>query len=72
MSVDRYTKAVLTVIAVCLVWMSLGGPALMTPLQAQDAGRVVLTGWVDERGILRKFPYVGWRGEPAGLPTWIP
>lgn len=57
MAVDRYTKAILTVIAVCLVWLSLGGPALITPVSAQgDGERVILSGWVDETGSVVKFP----------------
>ena len=52
MAVDRYTKLVLTVIAVCLVWLSLsvGGPSLMTPVSAQTNQRVLIAGWVDESG----------------------
>jgi hypothetical protein len=55
MSVDRYTKAVLTLIAVCLVWLSLGGPSLITPVSAQAEG-VLLRGWVDESGTVMAFP----------------
>jgi hypothetical protein len=55
MTVDRYTKLVLTVIAVCLVWLSLGGPALITPVSAQTDG-VVLRGWVDQSGAVFSFP----------------
>lgn len=71
MAVDRYTKAVLTVIAVCLVWLSLGGPALLTPLQAQDGGRVVLSGWVDEDGRVRMLPTPRGIGPvaPSGFPV---
>ena len=61
MFVDRYTKAVLTVIAVCLVclvWLSAGGPSLTTPVSAQsnNGQRVVLSGWVDESGAVLLFP----------------
>ena len=56
MSVDRYTKAVLTVIAVCLVWLSVGGPSLITPVRAQDDARVLLRGWVDDTGRAISFP----------------
>jgi len=35
MRIDRYTKIVLTIIAACLVWLSLGGPRLLAPLHAQ-------------------------------------
>ena len=58
MSVDRYTKAVLTLIAVCLVWLSLGGPSLITPVNAQAGDRVILAGWVDESGRFLSFPAV--------------
>jgi hypothetical protein len=56
MSVDRYTKVVLTVIAVCLVWVSLGGPSLITPVSAQVGDRVVLAGWLDQNDVFIKFP----------------
>lgn len=58
MAVDRYTKLVLTVIAVCLVclvWLSAGGPSLITPVSAQADG-VLLRGWVDESGAVMSFP----------------
>ena len=55
MAVDRYTKVVLTVIAVCLVWLSAGGPSLITPVSAQADG-VLLRGWVDESGAVMSFP----------------
>jgi hypothetical protein len=35
MKTDRYIKVVLTIIAMCLVWLSLGGPRLLAPAQAQ-------------------------------------
>jgi hypothetical protein len=37
MKTDRCTKGVLTVIALCLIWISLGGPALLR--QRRLAGR---------------------------------
>jgi hypothetical protein len=55
MTVDRYTKALLTVIAACLVWLSFGGPSLLPTVSAQDQG-VVLIGWRDEGGVVRPFP----------------
>ena len=58
MAVDRYTKAVLTVIAVCLVWLSLGGRSLITPVSAQNENQILLRGWVDEKGTVVKFPEV--------------
>ena len=46
MKADLYTKAMLTIIAVCLVWLCLGGPSLMTPAQAQSSPtQVVIVGW---------------------------
>lgn len=57
MAGDRYTKAVLTAIALCLVLLSLGGPSLMMPVSPQgDGQRVVLSGWVDEKGSVVAFP----------------
>ena len=56
MTVDRYTKIVLTVIAVCLVWLSVGGPSLVTPVGAQNDERVLLRGWVDDTGRVISFP----------------
>jgi hypothetical protein len=51
MRIDWYTKAVLTVIAVCLIWLSLGGPSLLPPVQAQSTNnRVVIEGWLDTAG----------------------
>ncbi len=53
---DLYTKAVLTIIAVCLVWISLGGPSLLAPISAQQQNRtsgyerVLIAGWIDNGG----------------------
>ena len=55
MNVDVYTKVILTVIAACLLWLSFGGPSLLTPVEAQQAGRIVVAGWIDEAGIQRSF-----------------
>ena len=55
MAVDRYTKLVLTVIAICLVWLSAGGPSLITPVSAQADG-VLLRGWIDESGAVISVP----------------
>ena len=56
MTVDRYTKVVLTVIAVCLVWIAFGGQSVTTPVSAQVGERVILAGWVDQRGSFQAFP----------------
>ena len=50
MRVDRYTKIVLTTIAVCLIWLSLGGPALLPTAHAQSATHVLIAGWIDPKG----------------------
>ena len=68
MAVDRYTKAVLTIIAICLVWLSLGGPTLLPAVAAQTSGGVVVAGWVDEDGTVRRLP----RGSGGqGLPVLV-
>ena len=75
MTVDRYTKVVLTVIAVCLVWIALGGPSPITPVSAQVGERVILAGWVDKDGTVRQFPtpFYGRAPEaPAGVPIYTP
>ena len=49
MKTDLYTKTVLTIIAACLVWICLGGPSLITPVQAQrQLQDVVIAGWKGE------------------------
>jgi hypothetical protein len=49
MKTDLYTKTVLTIIALCLLWICLGGPSLMTPVQAQrEPQDVVIAGWKGE------------------------
>jgi hypothetical protein len=56
MRLDLYTKAVLTVIAACLVWMSLGGPSLLMSVSAQQQNRssgyerILIAGWLDVTG----------------------
>jgi hypothetical protein len=47
MTIDLYTKSVLTVIAACLVYLCLGGPSLLTPVEAQiqTPMEVVISGW---------------------------
>jgi hypothetical protein len=77
MAVDRYTKLVLTVIAVCLIWLSVGGPSLVSPVAAQSGyERVILYGWVDESGAERRLPTMfrdetpEQRRQPRALPMW--
>jgi hypothetical protein len=71
MHTDNYVKAVLTIIAVCLVYLSLGRPGLAMPAQAQtrpDLTRVLIAGWVDAGGVVRQFP-VGGSIVNRGLPV---
>ena len=51
MRIDAYTKAVLTIIAVALVWIAAGGPSLIPGVEAQASSqRVVIVGWEDRLG----------------------
>lgn len=69
MSVDRYTKLVLTVIAVCLMWIAAGGPSLITPVKAQTGDRVLLAGWVDATGNVLRFPAAPTTYDNSGFIT---
>lgn len=78
MSIDRYTKTVLTVIAACLIWLSVGGPSLIAPVSAQS-DRVYVAGWIDQDGSFRPLPRPvaqekpaesGRTLSPAALPIW--
>jgi hypothetical protein len=71
MNSDIYTKVVLTVIAACLVSMSLGGPSLMSQAQAQQPPqRVIISGW-DSSGDSRAkaLPLPVHDYGTGGLPT---
>jgi hypothetical protein len=58
MRIDLYTKAMLTMIAGCLLWLCLDAPSVLTPMHAQNsnASRVLVAGWVDQGGTVRLFP----------------
>lgn len=46
MATDWYTRVMLTIIALCLVWLSLGGPSLIGPVRAENAPQdVVIAGF---------------------------
>jgi len=49
MRTDTYTKIMLTVIAACLLWLSVGGSSRFTALHAAttDIRYVVIAGWSD-------------------------
>ena len=72
MKSDAYTKIILTVIAVSLVWLSLGGPAFLTTVEAQSkAQEVWIKGWLDDKGNMRLLPQVGREGNfPTPIPVW--
>ena len=59
MKVDLYTRVVLTVIAACLVWLSIDRMLTM-PVEAQaGTQRVMIAGWVDEQGREHKLSFYG-------------
>jgi hypothetical protein len=76
MTVDRYTKTVLTLIAVCLLWLSVGGPSLISAVVEAQSDRVYLAGWIDQDGAVRSFPRppgsVSAKGRSDGTPTPLP
>ena len=78
MRIDFYTKFVLTVIALCLIWLSVGGPAILPGAIAQESGlgeRIVITGWEDEKGQVTRFSRTtdasGRPMDKGGLPVAI-
>lgn len=72
MRIDAYTKAVLTVIAVCLVWLAIGGPALLPAVQAQgnNVQNVRVVGWGQESTATVRV--VGWRSQNGGPDRDLP
>jgi hypothetical protein len=69
MTIDRYTKVVLTVIAACLVWLSIGGPSLLAPVAAQSGYQsVLIAGWIDAAGTEHKLK----ANDSKGLTTRLP
>jgi hypothetical protein len=76
MLVDRYTKAVLTIIALCLLWLSLGGGRISSSAHAQDRQSATT------RPFTRPFPTVikagdfgyrvdGWRSGESPVGTLV-
>lgn len=57
-TIDRYTKAVLTIIAASLIWLCLASGVATTPIEAQSNApqRVIVSGWADENGYVHSFP----------------
>ena len=65
MRIDLYTKAVLTVIALCLVYLCIDRASVASTVQAQAQEgqfqrqllqRVVIAGWLDAEGQERRLP----------------
>ena len=65
MRIDLYTKAVLTVIALCLVYLCIERASITSTVQAQAQEgqfqrqllqRVVIAGWLDSEGQERRLP----------------
>ena len=66
MRIDLYTKAVLTVIAGCLVYLCVGRPSVLPQAHAQaQPSRVVIAGW--EPNPLRVY-IAGWDARFGGEP----
>jgi hypothetical protein len=63
MRIDLYTKTVLTVIALCLVYLCIDRASVNATVQAQEGQfqrtllqRVVIAGWLDGEGRERRLP----------------
>ena len=65
MRIDLYTRAVLTVIALCLVYLCIDRASVASTVQAQSQEgqfqrqllqRVVIAGWLDSEGQERRLP----------------
>jgi hypothetical protein len=65
MRIDLYTKAVLTIIALCLVYLCIdrASPGSLVQAQSQEGQfqrqllqRVVIAGWLDSEGRERRLP----------------
>jgi hypothetical protein len=59
MRIDLYTKTVLTVIALCLLWLCVNGSPLSTPAYAEQDREVFIAGWRDQGGELHRLPGPG-------------
>jgi hypothetical protein len=72
MKIDRYTKVILTIIAACLVWMSLGGPSLITTANAASPSVVYVAGLWDLDNRPQNFYEHGKRSDVAMPVRVIP
>jgi len=73
----RYQTAVLTVIAICLVYLCVvltPSPRVMAqapPPHSGDApGRVYVVGWIDATGGIHHLPSATLKPVPGGLPVY--
>jgi hypothetical protein len=65
---DLYTKAMLTIIAACLMYLALGGPSIVPAAQAaSEPMRMLLSGWVDANGHVQQLPSA--RERTSALPV---
>ena len=73
MRIDFYTKAVLTVIAACLVWIAIGGPSLFPTVQAQsnNVQNVRVVGWGNASSSVANVRIIGW-GSQGGPDRALP
>jgi hypothetical protein len=55
MKTDFYTKAMLTVIAACLVYLSLRQAAIMPVTHAAGTTQVIVSGWATGAGVVKTF-----------------
>lgn len=70
MKTDRYTKTILTIIAASLLWISMGGPSMLTTVQAQaEPQRVYIAGWIDASGAQHSLTNRA-NGRTIGLPVY--
>jgi hypothetical protein len=70
MQVDRYTKVMLTIIAACLVWISLGGPSLITTANAAGPSVVYVAGLWDTNNRPHDF-YDNGKRTNVGVPVHV-
>jgi hypothetical protein len=70
MRIDMYTKTILTVIALSLVWIGLGGPSLLPSVQAQaNVQNVRIVGWEKSATTVQDVRIVGWGNSPGAYRT---
>jgi hypothetical protein len=53
MRTDFYTKAMLTIIAACLVYLSLKQAAIMPVAHAAGTTQVIVSGWANSGGVVK-------------------